>query len=77
MSNYRTEIYTQHNGVQMTLVWPNEREFWLGQQFLQDMAGPTSTTRRHPDDPEFYYLTTEAQFEALLEFRRKPRDGEL
>lgn len=78
VSNYRMQFYTRHNGIQMTLVWPNEREFRLGQQFLQDIAGgPTSAEKYHPDDPDFYYLTTEAQYDALLEFRRKLRNGEL
>jgi hypothetical protein len=72
------DIYTRHSGIELTLVWPNEREFRLGQKFMQDIAGgPTSSRKTHPDDPDFYYFTTGAQWEVLLDFRSRLRDGKL
>jgi hypothetical protein len=70
MARYGVEIYCAHNGVSMVLPWRHEAEFKDGVAFLRGLVGePVGQTKRYPDQPDFYYLETENQFVALMEFR--------
>ena len=58
-------------GVSMVLPWRNEVEFKDGVAFLRGLIGePAYRKKRYPDQPDSYYLETEDQFVALMEFRR-------
>lgn len=78
-SRYLVEIYCAHNGMSMDLPWRSESEFRDGAAFLRGLVGgAVSQKKRYPEQPDFYYLETEDQFEALMQFRRaqgvKPPD---
>lgn len=69
------EIYTAFNGVQMTIAWADEAEYQAGKEFLIGLGAfdiPFAATRA--DRPEFIYLETEQQRDALFEFRRSLRE---
>lgn len=69
-SRYSVEIYCAHSGVSMVLPWRHEAEFKDGVAFLRGLVGePVGQTKRYPDQ-DFYYLETEDQFAALIEFLR-------
>jgi hypothetical protein len=74
MSRFKMEIYTAHNGVEMTIAWANEEEYRLGQQFLRELAGDGARARRDLGEPEFWYLETKQQLDALFDFRRDLRN---
>lgn len=64
---YRVEIYCAHSGVRMELPWGNEEQFKDGVAFLRRTVGePVHNAKNKPDS---YYLATEDQFVALMEFR--------
>lgn len=76
MSKFEMEFYIATTGVALFLSWRNEREFRMGQAFLQELAdGPVYTKKLYPDQPDIYYLETEQQYEALMNFRQRLRDG--
>ncbi len=75
MVNLEMDIYTQATGVQMTIAWANEEEYQLGKKFLTDMdAGCGQSSDRRGEKPEFFYLESEQQLEALFQFRRSLRE---
>jgi hypothetical protein len=75
MRRFEMEIYTAHDGIEMTIAWANEEEYRLGQVFLKDMAGgPCGGSEFDPDRPEFYYLETKQQLDALYDFSRDLRN---
>jgi hypothetical protein len=56
----------------MTLPWRTEADFKDGLAFLRGLVGePVYQKKRYPDQPDFYYLETEDQFDALMQFRRQ------
>lgn len=64
---FSVEIYCGHNGMRMELPWWNEEQFKEGVSFLRGMVGdPVNTTKHYPEQPDFYDLETEDQFEALM-----------
>jgi hypothetical protein len=76
MSRYRVEIYCAHNGLRMEMPWRNEAAFSDGVAFLRGLVGePAYQKKRYPDQPDFYYLETEDQFEALMQFRSQQEQG--
>lgn len=64
------EIYCAHSGIRMDLPWWDEEQFKAGGAFLRDMVGPP-THHDEPGEPDCYYLETEDQFEAIMQFRRE------
>lgn len=69
-SRYSVEVYSAFDGVCTVLQWRHEAEFKDGVAFLRRLAGkPVVPTKRYPDQ-DFYYLETEDQFAALIEFLR-------
>ena len=70
-NEFTVEIYCGHNGIRMELPWWSETQFREGVLFLQGMVGdPVYGKKHYADEPDFYYLETEDQFEALMQFRR-------
>lgn len=73
---YLVEIYCAYNGRSMDLPWWSEAEFKDGIAFLRGLVGaPVGQKKRYPDQPDFYYLDTEDQFETLMRFRRQQVRG--
>ncbi len=69
-SRYSVEVYSAFDGACTVLQWRHEAEFKDGVAFLRRLAGkPVVPTKRYPDQPDSYYLETEDQFVALMEFR--------
>lgn len=78
MFKFEMEFHNAASGVSFFLSWRNEKEFRMGEAFLRELAGgPVYTKKLRPDQPDFYYLETEQQYEALMNFRQRLRDGKV
>jgi hypothetical protein len=74
MSNLNMRIITEATAFGMTITWIDEKEYQLGKEFLADLgARGRQTTDVAGDTPECFYLETEQQYLALLDFRRSLR----
>jgi hypothetical protein len=75
MSELIMDFYNYRTGVVFTLRWRNEEEYRQGKAFLAELLGPAGGVG--VDEPgrfPSYYLETEQQFDALLDFRRTLRE---
>jgi hypothetical protein len=69
------DFYDYRTGVLFTLRWRNEEEYRQGKAFLHELLGPEGGVGvDEPGRVPTYYLETEQQFDALLEFRRTLRE---
>jgi hypothetical protein len=74
MNKFRTEICVKPSDVEMILSWHDEKEYWLGRAFLAKIDDyPESLRQTDPNHLEWYYLD-EAQYQALLDFRKRLRE---
>lgn len=72
MSNFAMLVYNATTGVESTLFWQDEEEFRMASEFLRKLTGrPASAKETNPDQPDFYYLETAEQAEALLNFGKQ------
>lgn len=70
-----TEFYDRSTGTNFTMAWTNEVEYLRGKIFLDALTGGSIGRTANPDRPDFYILETEEQCMAMLDFRRKLREG--
>ena len=75
MSELIMDFYHVPTGVVFTLRWSNEQEYLQGKAFLHELLGPAGACGvNEPGRVPSYYLETEQQYDALLEFRRTLRE---
>ncbi len=75
MSNLNMRIITEATAFGMTIAWTDEQEYQLGKKFLTDIgARCRQSADVAGDEPEYFYLETEQQYLALLNFRRSLRE---
>ena len=65
------DVYTAFNGVQMTLTWKDEFDYEKGKAFLADMGALLMPSPDRSAVALFVCLESEAQLEALWEFRAR------
>ena len=76
MSELIMDFYRYSTGGVFTLRWRNEEEYRQGKAFLKKLLGPDGGVRvDEPDRVPSYYLETEQQYDALLDFRRALREA--
>jgi hypothetical protein len=76
MSELSMDFYDYRTGVLFTLRWRNEDKYRRGQAFLKELLGPEGGVGvDEPGRVPSYYLKTEQQFDALMDFRRKLREA--
>ncbi len=75
MSKFKTMFYDRSTGTEFTMAWANEDHYRKGKVFLDELTGG-SVHRYQPGRPDFYILETEAQCMAMLEFRKRLREGQ-
>jgi len=76
MSTLTIDFYSAESGVQFTLEWRNEAEYVLGTEFLKSLLGDEAGLSVHETGSvPFYYLKNDQDRDALLDFRRKLREG--
>jgi hypothetical protein len=76
MSELIMDFYDYRTGALFTLRWRNEEEYRQGKAFLAELLGPEGSVGvDEPGRVPSYYLETEQQFDALLDFRHKLREA--
>jgi hypothetical protein len=76
MAQFFTEFYDRATGTHFKMAWADEQQYLLGKAFLDRLTGGSyGTIESDPDKPDHYILETAEQREAMLEFRRRLREG--
>ena len=60
-----------HGGVETTVIWKTEQHYRAMAIFLKKMLGESADRLREPGKPEFYYIETGQQWDALCDFAER------
>lgn len=75
MANLDMRIVCEETAFGMTITWADEEEYQLGEKFLKEVgARRGSSISFSGKERDGFYLETEQQYRALLEFRRSLRE---
>jgi len=75
MSELIMDFYEYRTGVVFTLGWANDGEYRQGKAYSRELVGAGGGVGLdNPGRVPSYYLGTEQQFDALLDFRRTLRE---